>query len=84
MKALLVTRLCAISLVLAGCTGDQGQDLFETAQFEERQNNQAHARELYELIVKQYPNGEVAKKATERLARLKQGETLKSSGGETP
>lgn len=73
MKALLVMRLCAITLVLAGCTGDQGQELFETAQFEERQNNQAHAGELYEQIVKQYPNSEVAKKATERLAQLKPG-----------
>ena len=71
MNALSLMRLCAISLVLASCTGDQGRELLETAQFEERQNNQAHARELYEQIVKQYPNSDAAKKAGERLSHLK-------------
>ena len=62
-----------ISLSLFGC-GDPARELFETAQFEERQGNQPHARELYEQIVKQYPKSELAKKADERLAALKQAE----------
>lgn len=71
MRAVPLICTCAISLVLVGCTGDRAQELFETAQLEEKQNNQAHARELYEQIVNQYPSSEVAKKAAERLARLK-------------
>lgn len=58
-----------IHLTVLGC-GNQAKDLFETAQFEERQNNQAHARELYEQIVKQYPETDFAKNARERLAAL--------------
>ncbi len=70
MKPLRVMLLCLTALVASGCTGDHAQELFETAQLEEKQNNQAHARELYEQILKQYPNSEVAKKAGERLSRL--------------
>ena len=84
MKALSFPLACLIALVLAGCTGDQAQDLFETAQFEEKQQNQAHARELYEQIVKQYPGSDVAKKAVERLAQLTQGREQKPSDGGPP
>lgn len=68
-------RWCAVllaALVLAGC-GDKAAELFETAQFEERQNNREHARQLYEEIVRDYPKSEAAKKAAERLAGLKSG-----------
>ena len=58
-----------IFLAVLGC-GDPAKDLFETAQFEERQHNQTHARELYEQIVKQYPASDFAKKADARLADL--------------
>lgn len=70
MRTILRTFLCLIALALSGCPGNQAQELFETAQFEEKQNNQAHARELYEQIVNQYPGSEAAKKAHERLASL--------------
>jgi hypothetical protein len=63
-----------VGLALAGCGGDKAEELFGTAQFEEKQNNQEHARQLYEEIVKDYPTSETAKKAAERLSQLKQGQ----------
>ena len=45
--------------------------MYDTAKFEELQNNKEHARELYEEIVKKYPKSEYAKKAEERLGELK-------------
>jgi len=53
-----------------GC-GEDPQQLFETAQFEEQQNNRAHARELYERIIQESPDSEVAKKSQKRLEELK-------------
>ena len=57
--------------VMAGCSGDKGKELFDTAQFEEKQHNEEHARTLYEEIVKKYPGTEFAKKASERLQVIK-------------
>jgi|GEM_PF-253546 len=51
----------------AGCTGDKGKELYETARFEEQQHNNEHARQLYEDIVKKHPGSEFATKAAERL-----------------
>ena len=61
--------LCLV--VSAGCTGDKGKELLETAQFEEKQHNEEHARILYEEIVKKYPGTEFARKAEERLRAIK-------------
>jgi len=55
---------------IAGC-GESPKQLFETAQFEELQNNQRHARELYERIIQTHPDSDFAKKAALRLAELK-------------
>jgi outer membrane protein assembly factor BamD (BamD/ComL family) len=44
--------------------------IFETAQFEEVQNNQEHAKQLYSEIIAKYPESEYAKKAKERLSEL--------------
>ena len=47
--------------LLAACGQDSSRDTWlETAQFEERQNNMAHAKQLYEDIVRQYPDSEAA------------------------
>ena len=39
-------------LVLASCSGDKPRDLLETAEFEERQHNMVHAKQLYEDLVR--------------------------------
>jgi TolA-binding protein len=56
---------------MAGCTGDKGKELLDTAQFEEKQHNEEHALKLYEEIVKKYPGTEFAQKASERLRVIK-------------
>ncbi len=65
---LVVVMAC---LMLAGCSGDKGKELFETARFEEQQHNVEHAVQLYGEIVAKYPKSEYAGKAAERLAVLK-------------
>ena len=61
--------LCVAMLGMGGC-GEDPQQLFETAQFEEQQNNQTHARELYERIISLDSDSEYAKKAQKRLDEL--------------
>ncbi len=55
-----------------GCGGESPESLFETAQFEERQTNVPHARELYQRIMHEHPGSEWAKKAKARLEQLEQ------------
>ncbi|MBJ6801906.1 hypothetical protein [Geomonas propionica] len=55
---------------LGGCAGEKGKELFDTAQFEEKQNNREHAKQLYQEVVTKYPDSPVAKQAQERLAAL--------------
>jgi len=69
-------RSCAVvaitlTLALSGCSGNKASELYDTAQFEERQNNKEHAVKLYEEILKKYPDSELAKKAGERLSQIK-------------
>lgn len=71
MKRLFLILLLALVPSFSACTGDGGKQLYETAKFEEVQNNREHAKELYEEIVKKHPGGEYAKKAEERLKELK-------------
>ncbi len=61
--------LCMV-LIMAACSADKSKELFETAQFEEKQNNREHARQLYQEIVTKYPKSPLAKQAEERLAAL--------------
>jgi outer membrane protein assembly factor BamD (BamD/ComL family) len=67
-------RIIASAMILGGlmgaCSVDKGKELFETAQFEEKQNNMEHARQLYQEIVTKYPKSPLAKQAEERLAAL--------------
>lgn len=65
----LLYALC-LALLLAGC-GDKAKDLFETAQFEERQFNTEHAGKLYQEILSKYPDSPYAAQAKARLAELK-------------
>ena len=61
--------LALVMGVIMAC-GEDPQQLFETAQFEEEQHNQAHARELYERIVRDHAKSPVAQQAEERLKEL--------------
>jgi len=60
---------CCVVVLLAGC-GDKGKDIYETAQFEEKQFNKAHATKLYRQIVEQYPDSSYAGLAKTRLTEL--------------
>jgi len=64
--------MMVLALVFSGCSEKKAKELFETAQFEELQKNQVHARQLYEEIIKKYPQTDYAKKAEERLSALKE------------
>ena len=70
MKSLCVSMALMIAVGVSSCTADKTDELFETAQFEELQNNKEHARQIYEEIVQKYPGSDVAKKAKERLSAL--------------
>jgi TolA-binding protein len=69
MRRLLLVLCLALSL--AGC-GDRAKELYETAQFEEKQTNAEHAGKLYREIIERYPDSPYAVQAKERLAALGQ------------
>ncbi|MEO2054914.1 MAG: hypothetical protein ABGX83_06430 [Nitrospira sp.] len=59
-------------LFILGCSNpeEKSQEIFETAQFEEQQNNFKHARQLYQEITSKYPETSFAYKAASRLETL--------------
>ena len=56
----------------AACSPDKPKELLETAEFEERQMNLPHAKQLYEDVIRLYPTSKEAATARTRLAALKQ------------
>jgi len=62
--------LCTFSLFLSACSGDKAKELLETAEFEERQMNLPHAKQLYEELVRLYPSSREAETARARLDRI--------------
>jgi TolA-binding protein len=65
--------LCALCcILLMSCSGDKAKELLETAEFEERQMNLPHAKQLYEDVIRLYPNSKETATAQARLAALKQ------------
>ncbi len=73
MKRGVPSVLVALGLLfslIVGCGGESPESLFETAQFEEKQMNIAHARELYQRIILEHPVSEWASKAKARLEQL--------------
>lgn len=62
-----------LSLLLVGCSGDKAKELLDTAEFEERQMNVPHAKQLYEEVIRLYPSSPQAQTARERLAKLNAG-----------
>ena len=71
MQRLVLILLFICCVALTACSGDQGQQQIEIAQFEEKQNNKEHAVKLYEEVVSKYPDSPNAKIAQERLQVLK-------------
>ena len=74
MKKLILIFVMAIAVVFSSCSGKKAEDMYETAEFEELQKNDVHAKQLYEEIIRKYPESEYAKKASDRLNALKENE----------
>ena len=70
MKRPLALILCACVLAIAACNSDKPKELLETAEFEERQMNLPHAKQLYEDVIRLYPASKEAETARARLAAL--------------
>jgi len=70
MKSLFLLLLLVLAVNLLSCIADKAAELFETAQFEELQNNNEHARQIYEDIIIKYPKSDSAKKAGQRLTAI--------------
>jgi TolA-binding protein len=59
-----------LCLMLTACSGDKADELLSTAQFEERQMNRPHAKQLYEEILRTYPSSKAAETARRRLNEM--------------
>jgi outer membrane protein assembly factor BamD (BamD/ComL family) len=69
LKILII--ILALALVLAACSGNKASELYETAKFEELQNNREHAVQLYEQIIAEYPSSDYAVQAKDRINAIK-------------
>lgn len=69
-RFLLCTLYCSL---LLGCSGDHARELLETAEFEARQMNLPHAKQLFEEVIRLYPTSQEADRARARLAQLNTG-----------
>ena len=63
MKYFILILIIIFTFSLSACSGNKAAEMFDTAKFEEVQNNKEHAIQLYEEIIKKYPDSEYAKKA---------------------
>ncbi len=70
MSGIATCIILALLVMVSACGPDQAAQLLETAQFEERQTNKEHAKELYEEIVRRYPDSPAAQTARARLTQL--------------
>lgn len=70
MNRVLTWASLVLLLSASACGPDQASQMLDTAQFEERQTNMAHAKELYEEIIRHYPDSPAAKMARARLTEL--------------
>lgn len=69
-KSWLAAMMVLFLLALLSCSGKKAEELSKTAAFEELQTNWAHACQLYERIVTDYPKSDQADRARARLAAL--------------
>lgn len=67
--------LCVLGFsIVLGCSGDKAKEMLETAEFEERQMNLPHAKQLYDDVIRLYPSSKQADIARARLAQLNTGQ----------
>ena len=64
--AIVLVMIGSLFALMIGCGGESPESLFGTAQFEEKQTNFAHAKELYEQIIREHSDSEKAKMAKKR------------------
>ena len=76
-KQSILIFLLLFAFVLPGCSGDRAAELYDTAGFEELQNNRAHALKLYQEIITKYPDSKYAKEAKERIEEIERSEADK-------
>lgn len=70
-RTIVRTGLCMLPFLMTlACSGDKAKELLETAQFEERQMNLPHAKQLYNEIIHSYPGSKEAATARTRLDQL--------------
>jgi TolA-binding protein len=69
----LALLLCILGLFLQACTGEKAKEMLDTAEFEERQMNLPHAKQLYDDVIRLYPTSKEADIARARLAALNRG-----------
>lgn len=71
-KLLQICLSISLFFALTACSNPerQSQALYETAQFEEQQMNFKHAKQLYQEILRDFPNTSSAAKAKDRLAEI--------------
>ena len=67
MKRIIV--MLFLLFILTACA-DKAAELYDTAKFEELQNNKEHAVQLYREIVEKYPDLAEAKDAAKRLEEI--------------
>ena len=60
-------------MALVACSSDNAKELLETAELEERQQNETHAKQLYQDVIRLYPSSKEADTARARLAALNRG-----------
>ena len=72
MRYVIIIVLLFFSFGLTSCSKEKAAEIYDTAQFEELQNNREHALKLYQEIIEKYPGSAYAKKAEERVSQLKQ------------
>jgi hypothetical protein len=70
MAAVIILLVC-LALMVMGCSDRKAAELYDTAKFEELQNNSEHALDLYERIIVAYPSSEYAIKAKVRIDAIK-------------